>query len=568
MRKGVKQTAFEGDVKRAVAGAARRGVMLAFEDFYYPPIPEAKVKVGSRWTRFYITEGEWRVHLEVSVEDVPFLDYDDLTRFFRSVCRHEVAHYTVCPYDVATSTLLVSRAARAVEPRHAPFVVNFFTDLIVDTYLFERYPEEALWTERVIVDHVHRKFGGGSKVWKLFVRSYEKVWGKRILTGVKVEVPRDVEEAATRISRVLKRGGVMDEKAWPGKVEKLAKILKPFLEEEMGENPPKGVRGTLVKAPDGGRVFLPDDVAHTMRGNPVDAPMRVRGRRMEEGEKAARRFAEEGGRLEEFLEASRIAGLSSSRRKALRAWYRGKANLKVDVRVRSRRRGGLPVYPDVWRLEDPIDELDVPLSLQAFPRLIPNVTTKKWVRFSGEGGEGERSPPDMLIVLDSSGSMGGVAEGTPFDLALTAAFAALKFAVSRCCKVAAVNFSDRTLTCEWTRSRVQVEDVLLRYQGGGTVLPVNEISSIVRRNSCEVLVLVITDAEIANWGEAVKELEKLIVAGHHVAMFFIGGGMGGRKEERYRRFLSAGGRIYPIPNVKNLPEIVIGEVGKHYHQGW
>ncbi|MEM3664107.1 MAG: vWA domain-containing protein [Candidatus Jordarchaeales archaeon] len=544
-----------GESKK-ILSAVRRGVSLAVSDFYYPPVPDPEVRVGNvKETLFYITENDWKIH--INVRDVPPLRGDELVAFFRSLCRHELGHYAVCPYDVPTSTLITGSAAKQVGTDLAGFVANFFSDLVVDNYLFERYPDETVWEKKITVNYA-RSTGSPSKVWMVLVRCYEKML--KVKLAKNLETSREIDKAASRIVRTIRRGGVLNEETWPRKVRKVAEILKPFLEEL--REPTAGVKGEYKETPTGKRVFVPEDVARTMRGNPLKPPLRREG---ESCEKAAARHAERGERLEGFVYAARSAGLVSSEKEALRAWYRAKADMKINVKLKSARRKGaeVQVYPDIWRIDDPIEELDIPLSIQSFPRMIPGVTTKKWIKSSGESGGREGAPPDMLIVLDSSGSMEGFGDGTPFDLALIAAFSALKFAMSRSCKVAAINFSDRAIECNWTRDRINIENTLLAYQGNGTVLPVKNIIDIAMKNNSKILLLIITDTEISNWDEAVEELGKLASIGHTVCIFFIGG-RAGELEERHKKLVSAGGKIYTIPSVKKLPDVVIEEVRGHY----
>ncbi|GAH22926.1 unnamed protein product, partial [marine sediment metagenome] len=86
--------------------------------------------------------------------------------------------------------------------------------------------------------------------------------------------------------------------------------------------------------------------------------------------------------------------------KPISAW----GMLRFDVEER-KFSGLAPLAPQVWRMGDPVEELDIVQSLQAFPILIPNVSTRKWLKVTSEGLEQSKALPDMLLVIDSSGSM-------------------------------------------------------------------------------------------------------------------------------------------------------------------
>ena len=98
---------------------------------------------------------------------------------------------------------------------------------------------------------------------------------------------------------------------------------------------------------------------------------------------------------------------------------------------------------------DPIEDLDVVQTILTSPVVIPNITTRKWANKEGPGHLEEKQIPDLLIVLDSSGSMGWNYIATsnrgrgPYHTALVASFAALHFAANRGVKNSIINFSNR-----------------------------------------------------------------------------------------------------------------------------
>jgi len=152
----------------------------------------------------------------------------------------------------------------------------------------------------------------------------------------------------------------------------------------------------------------------------------------------------------------------------------------------------------------------------------------------------------------------------------------MDFAFRRGCRVAAINFSDGTSTCDWSNERTPVERVLLSYQGGGTVAPLSyqgggtvaPIKKIIE--SCDnaesdVIALLITDAEVSNWKQMVKGVEKLSKRGHKLFMFHIGAGNGSRASAIHKSLSKAGATVYPIKSVKDLPGLVVREVRSVYN---
>jgi uncharacterized protein with von Willebrand factor type A (vWA) domain len=162
--------------------------------------------------------------------------------------------------------------------------------------------------------------------------------------------------------------------------------------------------------------------------------------------------------------------------------------------------------------------------------------------------------------------MGGKTVRGPYHTALVSAFAAMHFALRRGSRVAAINFSDGTRTCDWTTERASVERVLLAYQGGGTVAPVNKIRDACEAAEAMVLALVITDAYVANWDTLVKMVSKLANQGHRIVFFHIGGDAGAKESKTHKDLRKAGAAVYGIRSIKDLPGLVVKEAQAAYRK--
>jgi len=123
-----------------------------------------------------------------------------------------------------------------------------------------------------------------------------------------------------------------------------------------------------------------------------------------------------------------------------------------------------------------------------------------------------------------------------------------------------INFSDGSRSSKWSSSRQGAERVLLAYQGGGTLAPIKKINAACEAAESQVIVLIITDAEIANWDKFIDSIRTLTSNGHKPFIFHIGGSTG-KSKSRIQRFLEdAGANVYPIKSVEALPSLVIREV--------
>ena len=276
-----------------------------------------------------------------------------------------------------------------------------------------------------------------------------------------------------------------------------------------------------------------------------------------------------GGNLEDLEGVYLTAGYGNPRDTWIRFWYRAKARGLLRFDVEERKFSGLaPLTPQVWRMGDPMEELDIVQSLQAFPVLIPNMSTRKWLKVTSEGLEQSKSLPDMLLVIDSSGSMTwGMTSKTvrgSYHTALVAAFAAMDVALRRGSRVAAINFSSGSKSSKWSTSKSEAERVLLAYQGGGTVAPVKKIAKACDASESKAMVLMMTDAEIANWDKFVESIRLLSKKGHKLFLFHIGASSSKRKTKTQRALEEAGANVYPIKSVKDLPGLVIREVRQVY----
>jgi hypothetical protein len=377
------------------------------------------------------------------------------------------------------------------------------------------------------------------------------------------------------------RKSIDDEAVWMAAVRKIAKILaewSPENEETLAGCAVSDVASKEVQY-QGRMVVVPIDI-DTVMGSPVEIRNGDRARRCTRGESVLDDEAEmerlavevdrRGGGLRELQDVYIIAGFGSDSAVWIRFWYRAKARglLRTDVRRRTVA-GMTPLSPEVWRLGDPIEELDLVQSLQAFPVIVPNMSTRRWTTTMQRGQEISHSMPDLLVVIDSSGSMTysirkkGISG--PYHVALVSAFAALDLALRNNRRVSVMNFSDGIRTCEWSTERSNAENILLQYQGGGTVAPVQAIKKLCAASESQVMVLMITDAEIHNWEDLVGSVRELITRGHKVFIFRIGRTS---KQDAVDKSLSeAGATVIPVSSVQSLPGLVIREAREVYDRG-
>jgi hypothetical protein len=555
---------------------AQRAWAQALIDFYHPPLPEPEIEnIQEAVSFFYIDSQSWTVHLNVA--GVPLqMDANEAEPYLRSVCHHEIQHYLLCPYDGVTNGLMFAAARKKVNDAAAMFVCNLFADLVVDSNLLKRYP---ILTHSRINASIHEsaiRVTEHSPLWTLIVASYRVMWGFALPTLTKID--QDISEAAIAIARIARKT-IDNERRWPKACEKIAEIIAEWMPEEETEQLPGVSTANSEKETDGHSdegvttIMVPLDV-DTMMGSPIEVRNGDLARKClqkdhsdyeAEMEDIAIEVEQRGGNLEDLDGVYLTAGFGNPRDSWIRFWYRAKARGLLRIEVQNRKfSGSAPLTPQLWRMGDPVEELDIVQSLQAFPVLIPNLSTRKWLKTNFEGFEPSRSLPDMLLVIDSSGSMtwgmNSKSVKGDYHTALVAAFAAMDVALKKGSRVAAINFSSSSKTSKWSTSKSEVERILLAYQGSGTVAPVKKIAKMCETAESKAMILMITDAEIANWDKFVKMVRDLSSNGHRLFLFHISGRRGKKKSKTQIALENAGAVVYPIKTTKDLPSLVVKEV--------
>ncbi|MGY5865036.1 MAG: hypothetical protein RTV41_10555 [Candidatus Thorarchaeota archaeon] len=559
---------------------AQRAWGQALTDFYHPPLPEPEIESAADASSFfYIDSGTWTVHLNTAGVPV-YMDANEAEPYLRSVCHHEIQHYLLCPYDGVTNGLMFAGARKKVNDATAMFVCNLFADLVVDSKLLKRFPTLTHNRINASIYESAIRVREHSPLWTMIAATYRAIWGFPIPSTASVD--ERTFEAAKAIANIARKT-IDNESRWPKACENIAKIIADWLPEEDddqlpgmgdfgGSGPTRG-EGAGVDS-DANVVLVPLDVDAVM-GSPIEVRNGDLARKCldsdsiqdidAELERLAVEVDQRGGNLEDLEGVYLTAGVGNPRKEWIQFWYRAKAHgmLRIEV-IQQKFSGSAPLAPQVWRLGDPIEELDIVQSLQAFPVLIPNKSTRKWLKIDSQGTERSKSLPDMLIVIDSSGSMTwgmrSKSVSGSYHTALVAAFAAMETALRKGSRIAAINFSDSSRTSKWSSSREGTERVLLAYQGGGTVAPIKKIIAACEAAKSQVMVLMITDAEIANWNKFIDSIHTLTNKGHKPFIFHIGGGTGKRKSKVQRALEEAGANVFPIKSVKDLPGLVIREV--------
>ena len=592
----------EIDEKKLLLGKEAWEQSLKF--FHNPAIPSPLfIFDKSKFLGFFIDMNTWETVMNLSNSPQLILD-KEILNYFRALSLHEISHYAVCPYDILTNARLIKAALRHVTERQTPIIVNLFADLLIDMKLFRQKPE-IMEEEFRSSFKMNQKIGKSktekrhSKFYKILVKCYELMWDINLnLLETEYE---DITPLAKRIKDIIMKD-FEDFTSWEKKVTKIAGILKNIMMEDFqpsieSESQPGTGSGTTEWGEDftagdtdkfSNEIQIPLDVQATV-GNPLEiktkskasdasdgrsGPSRGRGRRSrsktdEEDKRDAEILAGEMN-LGDFVRINRIMGLVP-RTQAIATYYRGISKNLIKIKMLQRKpSGSIPIGIEPWRISDPIEKLDILQSLLVSPKIIPNITTRKWIMKDGPGIDSELGLPDLLLVLDSSGSMEWdpfskrKKNKSPYHLALVASFASLNYALMKGAKVAAINFSDYFNVQSWTREIKKIEKILLNYQGMGTNLPTTEIKRQCQIADRKSIVFLITDFEIFNWGVAYPDILKILHMGNKIIGFFIGGNPSELNSPDFDELSTLGAKFYCVNNVDDLIGLVISEIKEVY----
>ncbi len=451
------------------------------------------------------------------VVDGKTLDKGDL--YLENLFDHLIVHYLFCPRSLETAGRLALAALEGIgngDKTLARRMVNLFSDIVVDTFRLERSLEDE---EKVLLGWRDLAKEELSALDGAVVGFLSELW--------EVDLPpSDLPEAEELVA--VFSWGVKERSRWPRQCMQMARILAELQPGLLGSGMVPSAEGLL--------------------GDAQSAPLSGIASDLEP---------------EAYRETLSVLELDGD----LKRWYRDQSYTIIIRPTGQVTESRFPSSLVKWRFSDPPADLDVAYSLSLAPRLIPGVTTYKREEESCSMAASGDRVPDLLVVLDGSGSMGGHRRGTKTHVATLAAFKASAFAHSQGAEVAAISYSDRLVLQDWTRDLAAVEEVLVQHLGSRTHIPGREVLELTKmRPGC--LILCITDTHIQNLYNEWKHLQDAASSGRFI-LFSIDEANKNRKVEEALGDL---GRIFRINRLEDLLSLVIETAEEAYrprpgHQG-
>ncbi len=455
-----------------------------------------------------------------------------------AVTVYQLLHYALAPFDVRTSLRLTAAAKLALEEvkdRGRPVTFNearsiqrLFCDMVNVTYAARNGMREQMISLYLAMDRA--KGWKQGKMWKFLLCCFEEMWGcENALIG---KVPREVREDARYLaSRLMDRPFAAS--GWEEKVRFLVGYLHKYY-----ENPAEMDESRLMD-------------------HGIDE---LRSRSAEE---MFRSLALEMG-MQDFKEL--VGGMGGGTETQALVWYYRDLSRRYEVRfrpVKSEAGEEIPYAPLPWGMADPVERLDLPYTLYTAGKAVPTLTTKQWDKIRMDVVTRRKTPPDVIIVLDASGSMTNPA--SEVANAVLAGFVMARSAGNLGAKVGLVVYSDqqRSLVIKPVWDVRRVEEGLVTYYGGGTVFPVQEFRALaaVEPHRAKHFCL-ISDTEITNIAEASFHLgEALRLHPENSGSVFLIGQSYNEKAEAIR---SAGYDIFPVTRGEDLVRVVAGKAQELY----
>ena len=265
--------------------------------------------------------------------------------------------------------------------------------------------------------------------------------------------------------------------------------------------------------------------------------------------------------LNEFVDLLGIAGLGGlSCKDREKLWFIAQSSDIIPIEEETNT--GNPInysYPNTWRIGDPIESLDLILSYITSPKLIPGITTKKWERITTESHGSEKKLRDLLLVVDTSGSMKSVTiEADNMHQAVLASFGILNYFESKKCKVALIEFSDSVrVDITWTVQYDEIREKLLTNGSGGTQFPIHRIQSTLEKSKNELVTVVITDGELGNLQESITYFREYLNEGNKLYIFLL---RSNGLSNGYDKLSEIGAKVYKANGAREFCNLVLTDL--------
>ena len=575
---------------------AQEAIEYVFSSEYHNslgiPMPEVQMLLADDENystgQYYITiDKTWQIHLNFGKLPVSYKEFQDEVKV---LTRHEIEHYMCCPFDVITHLRMLKciRNIYYMEYSHLGInieyacgsIANQAADIIVDTKNFYLHPQETLQSE---INWI--KKGANIAICprhnKLMFLTKEAIWGCSL--DIK-ENDAELLKIVAQMAKKFKENGIDDKSSFLSKTEEYTRAFFNLYirDKKEGNDNQGGQQGQSSSSnqQQGGQQGQSSSSNQQQGGQQgqLDQSNQQQGQfsigpkdKSENGsafvfadpdkiKEAIEALAHET-ELNEFVDLLGIAGLGGlSFKDREKLWFTAQSSDIIPIEEETNT--GNPInysYPNTWRIGDPIESLDLVLSYITSPILIPGITTKKWERITTESHGSEKKQRDLLLVVDTSGSMKSVTrEADNMHQAVLASFGILNYFESKKCKVALIEFSDSVrVDITWTVQYDEIREKLLTNGSGGTQFPIHRIQSTLEKSKNELVTVVITDGELGNLQESVTFFREYLNEGNKLYIFLLGSN---GLSNGYDKLSEIGAKVYKANSAREFCNLVLSDL--------
>ena len=575
---------------------AQEAIEYVFSSEYHNslgiPMPEVQMLLADDENystgQYYITiDKTWQIHLNFGKLPVSYKEFQDEVKV---LTRHEIEHYMCCPFDVITHLRMLKciRNIYYMEYSHLGInieyacgsIANQAADIIVDTKNFYLHPQETLQGE---INWI--KKGANIAICprhnKLMFLTKEAIWGCSL--DIK-ENDAELLKIVAQMAKKFKENGIDDKSSFLSKTEEYTRAFFNLYirDKKEGNDNQGGQQGQSSSSnqQQGGQQGQSSSSNQQQGGQQgqLDQSNQQQGQfsigpkdKSENGsafvfadpdkiKEAIEALAHET-ELNEFVDLLGIAGLGGlSCKDREKLWFTAQSSDIIPIEEETNT--GNPInysYPNTWRIGDPIESLDLVLSYITSPILIPGITTKKWERITTESHGSEKKQRDLLLVVDTSGSMKSVTrEADNMHQAVLASFGILNYFESKKCKVALIEFSDSVrVDITWTVQYDEIREKLLTNGSGGTQFPIHRIQSTLEKSKNELVTVVITDGELGNLQESVTFFREYLNEGNKLYIFLLGSN---GLSNGYDKLSEIGAKVYKANSAREFCNLVLSDL--------
>jgi hypothetical protein len=428
------------------------------------------------------------------------------------VLAHEIGHHVYAPASISEHTRSLARMLPALPTvtQHAPMIANLYTDLLINDRLMRSAGLRMPALMQAVVRGNQR--GPASKLWTLYLRIYELLWGMErgdlcgrslvVDSGDTQTAPADavartttqtpggdsITDAAIEVdARLAARLVRHYARHWLDGGARFAVLVLPYLLEDSRASERLQA---LMDTKDAGQGGQPEGLTamdaeerqppqHPALGDGFDEATADRDE--SGGDRPGQSGARAGGSGQardpyQYGELLRLAGLKLDQQQAAMRYYAERARpylVPFPSLPSQQSEDPLPEGLDPWDAGDPIDRIDWRESLVLCPVPIPGLTTVQRRFGTQPGAEPQRLPLDLDLYVDSSGSMPDPRSrlSWPALAGAVICLSALRAGASVQVTLWAGREQVTTTRGGFVRSAEDCLRVLTGYYGGGTQFP-------------------------------------------------------------------------------------------------